>query len=163
MSRSTQPSVTGLLLTLIKGPPCHYHRPVTWRFPDVNMGVSVLAWWELSSSDHREGQMFKLLLPWEQRFVSRGSSHTVFESSSCCGKNDVKNKCYWSTETTGNSHVYQICLHTHTHTRLHTYTHMHICHVIHHHLMLRPRILFSWSCIRPVSKSAAERKYWFRN
>lgn len=95
-----QLSVADLLLWHMKGAsrlPCHYCRRAMWRSPDVNMGVSMLEWWKLSSSDRQEGLMFKLLLPWKQTLVLGGSS-------SYCGS-----ECKWMLLVKGNDHFWYMC------------------------------------------------------
>ena len=152
-----QLSVTGLLLWPIKSanwPPCHYCRSVMWRFPDVNMGVSLLDWWKLSSSDHREELMFKLL-SWEQIFVVAGHSHTVWQLATV-GK-------WWKIYSTLNvisqrrQHKQIRCLFLHAQVC--------ICHNIYHHLKLWLSILFSRSALQLVSsaKNTSGRKYWLKN
>lgn len=153
-----QLSVTGLLLWPIKGanrPPCHYCRRVMWRFPDVNMGVSMSAWWKFSSSDRRGGLMFKLLLPWEQTFVL-GSSHTVLSPPVT-----VEKLCEKKNKINAISQKRQ--RRTHSHASGHTHAQICIRHDIYRHVMPWASILFGWSALWLVSKNAAERKYWFRN
>ena len=58
-------------------PPCHYLRRVTWRFPDVNMGVSVSEWWKLSSSDHQEGADVLSCCCHGNKHLSPGSGQAV--------------------------------------------------------------------------------------
>lgn len=95
-----QRSVADLLLWHMKGAsrlPCHYCGRAMWRSPDVNMGVSMLEWWKLSSSDRQEGLMFELLLPWKQTLVLGGSS-------SYCGS-----ECEWMLLVKGNDHFRYMC------------------------------------------------------